>query len=89
MNAIMERWVRTRPGRTPLRTLVRNQAHLLHALREHEQFHNQHRPHRTLEGAAPLRPRPNRSPNPGQLTHLNIHRNDRLRGIPHEYQHMA
>ena len=44
MNAIMERWVL--PCRRELldRTLVWNQAHLLHALREFEQFYNVHRP---------------------------------------------
>jgi transposase InsO family protein len=43
MNAIMERWVRS--CRTELldRTLVWNQAHLLHALREYEAFYNEHR----------------------------------------------
>jgi transposase InsO family protein len=48
MNAIMERWIRT--CRTELldRTLILNQAHLLHALREYERFYNQHRPHRAL-----------------------------------------
>ncbi|MFJ1561034.1 integrase core domain-containing protein [Streptomyces mirabilis] len=64
MNAVMERWVRS--CRTELldRTLIWNQAHLLHALREYEQFYNQHRPHRPLAGAAPLRPLPDPSPNP-------------------------
>ncbi|MDF3294436.1 integrase core domain-containing protein [Streptomyces silvisoli] len=89
MNAIMERWVRS--CRTELldRTLIWNQAHLLHALREYEQFYNQHRPHRTLEGAAPLRPRPEPITEPHRLTHLDVHRRDRLGGILHEYQHTA
>ncbi|MET8810354.1 integrase core domain-containing protein [Streptomyces sp. NPDC004546] len=58
MNALIERWVRS--CRTELldRTLIWNQAHLLHALREYEQFYNQHRPHRTLASAAPLSPLP-------------------------------
>jgi putative transposase len=58
MNAIMERWIRT--CRTELldRTLILNQAHLLHALREYETFYNQHRPHRTLNAAAPQRALP-------------------------------
>ncbi|WP_322974013.1 integrase core domain-containing protein [Actinacidiphila oryziradicis] len=53
MNAIMERWVRS--CRTELldRTLVWNQARLLHALREYESFYNEHRPHRSLASAAP------------------------------------
>jgi hypothetical protein len=45
------------------RTLIVNQAHLLHALREYETFYNQHRSHRALRAAVPLRPLPNRSPN--------------------------
>jgi putative transposase len=63
MNAIMERWIRT--CRTELldRTLIVNQVHLLHALREFETFYNNQRTHRALHGATPLRPLPNRSPN--------------------------
>ena len=44
------------------RTLIWNQRHLLHALREFEQFYNEHRPHRTLRDAAPLCRYPNRLP---------------------------
>ncbi|MFD0031448.1 integrase core domain-containing protein [Streptomyces sp. NPDC127172] len=89
MNAIMERWVRS--CRTELldRTLIWNQAHLLHALREYEQFYNQHRPHRTLASAAPLRPLPEPISEPDGLTHLEVHRRDRLGGTLHEYQHAA
>ena len=35
-----------------------NQAHLLRALHEYEQFHNEHRPHRGLANARPLHPLP-------------------------------
>ncbi|MFF7602488.1 integrase core domain-containing protein [Streptomyces mirabilis] len=89
MNAVMERWVRS--CRTELldRTLIWNQAHLLHALREYEQFCNQHRPHRTLAGAAPLRPLPEPITQSDRLTHLDVRRHDRLGGILHEYQHVA
>jgi transposase InsO family protein len=89
MNAIMERWVRS--CRTELldRTLVWNQAHLLHALREYESFYNEHRPHRSLASAAPLRPLPEPITEPDRLTHLDVHRRDRLGGILHEYQHAA
>jgi transposase len=38
MNAIMERWVRTCRAELLDRTLIINQAHLLHALREYETF---------------------------------------------------
>ncbi|WP_219825989.1 integrase core domain-containing protein [Nonomuraea typhae] len=52
MNSTMERWIQT-CRREPLdRTLIWNQPHLLHALREFETFYNEHRPHRTLGQAA-------------------------------------
>jgi putative transposase len=38
MNAIMERWVRTCRRELLDRTLIWNQRHLLHALREYEAF---------------------------------------------------
>jgi hypothetical protein len=48
-----------------------------------------HRPHRTLAGAAPLRPLPEPITEPDRLVHLDVHRRDRLGGILHEYQHAA
>jgi hypothetical protein len=45
MNAIIERWVRTCRRELLDRTLIWNQRHLLHALREYERFSNPHRPH--------------------------------------------
>ena len=71
------------------RTLIWNQAHLLHALREFEAFYNEHRPHRALSGAAPLRPRPHPITDPCRLDHLDIRRQDRLAGVVHEYAHAA
>jgi len=44
MNSIMERWVQTCRHELLDRTLIWNQRHLLHALREFEQFYNDHRP---------------------------------------------
>ncbi|WP_236076394.1 transposase [Streptomyces coffeae] len=46
-------WIQT--CRTELldRTLIWNQSHLLHALREYESFYNEHRPHRVPEQATP------------------------------------
>ncbi len=58
MNAITERWTGGRRRELPDRTLVWNQAHLRQILRQHETHHNQHRPHRSLHGAAPLKPLP-------------------------------
>jgi putative transposase len=76
-----------RRSRTGL--LIWNLPHLLHALREYEAFYNAHRPHRTLAGAAPLRPLPEPITEPDRLVHLDVHRRDRLGGILHEYQHAA
>jgi hypothetical protein len=41
MNAVMERWVRTCRRELLDRTLILNQRHLLHALREYEIFYNE------------------------------------------------
>jgi hypothetical protein len=46
-------------------------------------------PHRTLAGAAPLRPLPEPITEPDRLVHLDVHRRDRLGGILHEYAHAA
>jgi putative transposase len=89
MNAIMERWIRT--CRTELldRTLILNQTHLLHALREYETFYNHHRPHRALHSAAPQRALPAPIAEPDALKRINIRRHDRLGGILHHYHHAA
>src|SRR5437762_1597038 len=81
MNAIMERWVRTCRAELLDRILIVNQAHLLHALRDYETFYNEHRPHRTLRAAAPLRLLPQPITEPHRLNHLDIRRRDRLGGI--------
>jgi putative transposase len=62
MNAVMERWVRTCRRELLDRTLIWNQRHLLHALREYEVFYNTHRPHQNIGNARPLARYPNRSP---------------------------
>ena len=89
MNSVMERWVQTCRHELLDRTLIWNQRHLLHSLREFEHFYNQHRPHRTLRAAAPMRPLPEPITDPGQIAHLDVRRRDRLGGILHEYQHAA
>jgi Integrase core domain len=58
MNSIMERWIGSCRRELLDRTLVWNQRHLMTVLREYEDFYNIHRPHRTLNQAAPLRPLP-------------------------------
>jgi len=89
MNAIMERWIRTCRAELLDRTLILNQAHLLHTLREFETSYNDHRTHRALQGAAPLRPLPQPLTESDRLDHLTIRRRDRLSGILHEYHHAA
>jgi putative transposase len=89
MNAIMERWVQTCRRELLDRTLIWNQAHLLHALREFEQFCNAHRPHQGIANARPLRPLPSPIPEPDADTRLHVHRRDRLDGLLHEYQRAA
>ncbi|MFE7333087.1 integrase core domain-containing protein, partial [Streptomyces sp. NPDC057565] len=89
MNSIMERWRQTCRRELLDRTLIWGQRHLLHALREFESFDNGHRPHRALGQAAPLRPLPTPTAEPGQIKHLEIGRRDRLGGTLREYQHAA
>jgi hypothetical protein len=62
-----------------------NQRHLLHALREFETFYNQHRPHRTLAQAAPLRPLPDPISDRARITRLDVRRHDRLGGVLSQY----
>ena len=89
MNSIMERWVQTCRLELLDRTLIWNQRHLLHALREFEHFYNEHRPHRTLRAAAPLRPLPEPIADPERIAQLDVRRRDRLGGTLHEYRHAA
>lgn len=87
-NSITERWVKTLRAELLDRTLVWNQTDLRHALREYEQHYNQHRPHRSLAAAAPLRARPQPLQS-DQIERLTVRRLDRLGGIIHEYRHAA
>jgi hypothetical protein len=58
MNAIIERWTGGCRRELLDRTLVWNQAHLRQILHAYEIRHDQHRPHRSLDAAAPLKPLP-------------------------------
>jgi transposase InsO family protein len=89
MNAIMERWVQTCRRELLDRTLVWNQRHLLHTLREFESFYNEHRPHQGIANTRPLRSLPAPIMDSDEITHLHIHRRDRLGGVLHEYEHAA
>lgn len=48
MNAIMERWVQTCRHELLVRTLIWNEHHLRHALRQFELHYNLHRPHQAM-----------------------------------------
>ena len=58
MNAIAERWIGGCRREILDRTLIWNQAHLPRILRQYKTHHNRHRPHRSLDSAAPLKPLP-------------------------------
>jgi transposase InsO family protein len=86
MNSIMERWIGSCRRELLDRTLIWNQRHLMTVLREYEDFYNTHRPHRTLNQAAPLRPLPD---NVTDLDRLRVGRRDRAGGVIHEYRLVA
>jgi putative transposase len=84
-NAIAERFVGTIRRELLDRLLIVNQRHAAAVLRAFERHYNDHRPHRTLGQAAPLRRLPRRTPTKVD----NVRRRDRLGGLIHEYQHVA
>ena len=86
MNSIMERWIGSCRRELLDRALIWNQRHLMTVLREYEDFYNTHRPHRTLNQAAPLRPLPD---NVTDLDHFRVRRRDRAGGVIHEYHLVA
>ncbi|MFD1931164.1 integrase core domain-containing protein [Nonomuraea mangrovi] len=89
MNSFMERWIQTCRRELLNRTLIWNQRHLLYALREFETFYNEHRPHRALRQAAPLRPLVDPGIDSASIASLDIRRRDRLGGVLKEYRHTA
>ena len=84
-NAIAERFVGTIRRELLDRLLIINQRHAAAVLHAFERHYNDHRPHRTLGQAAPLRRLPLRAPTVVD----NVRRHDRLGGLIHEYQHVA
>jgi hypothetical protein len=88
MNAIIERWVQTCRHELLDHTLIWNERHLRHALRQFELHHNLHRPHQAMHQTAPLRAVPEPR-TPAQISHLDVRRRDRLGGVLHDYQHAA
>ncbi|MFJ5993160.1 integrase core domain-containing protein [Lentzea sp. NPDC092896] len=88
MNSIIERWVKTLRAELLDRTLIWNQTHLRHVLREYERHYNEHRTHRSLAAAAPLRAR-HHPLGPDRIERLAVLGRDRLGGVLHEYRHAA
>ena len=85
MNVIAERWIGGCRRELLDRTLAWNQAHLRRILREYETHHNQHRPHRSLNAAAPLKP----LPEPIDLEQHHARRQARIGGLINEYRLVA
>jgi len=85
MNAIAERWTGGCRRELLDRTLIRNQAHLRRILRQYETHHNQHRPHRSLNSAAPLKP----LPEPVDLARYRVRRQTCTGCLINEYRLVA
>jgi transposase InsO family protein len=86
MNSLMERWFRSLRAELTDRTLIWNVPHLCRLPHDDEAFYHEHRPHRALGQAAPLRPLPD---NVIDLERFRVQRRDRAGGLLHEYQHVA
>jgi len=84
-NAIAERFVGSLRRELLGRILIVNQRHAAAVLAEYERHFNEHRPHRALGQAAPLRPLPDPRPSPD----MRVRRRDRLGGLLHEYTQVA
>ena len=85
MNGIAERWIGGCRRELLDRTLVWNQAHLQRILRAYEIHHNQHRPHRSLDAAAPLKP----LPEPVDLDRYRVRRHHHTACLINEYHLVA
>jgi len=86
MNSVMERWIGSCRRELLDRALIWNQRHLMAVLREYEDFCSTHRPHRTLNQAALLRPLPDGATD---LDRFHVRRRDRAGGVIHEYRLVA
>jgi putative transposase len=84
-NAITERWMGTVRRALLDRVLIINRRHLKTVLAKYVAHVNDHRPHRTLNQAAPLRP----FPPPASSPQLHLRHHDRLGGLTHEYAQAA
>jgi transposase InsO family protein len=79
-----ERWVGSVRREILDRILIMNERHLRKVLAEYETYFNEHRPHRALNQASPLRA----LPDPVDAD-LKVTRRDRLGGLLHEYAQVA
>jgi transposase InsO family protein len=84
-NAIAERWIGTVRRELLDRVLILHRRHLKAVLEEYVAHVNDHRPHRALHQAAPLRP----LPAPASPPDMRLRRRDRLGGLIHEYAQVA
>lgn len=84
-NAIAERWIATVRRELLDLMLILDRRHLETVLAEYVAHFNSHRPHRTLNQAAPLQPLPPAA----SPSHLRVRRRDRLGGLIHEYSQVA
>jgi transposase InsO family protein len=84
-NAIAERFVGSVRRELLDRILIVNTAHAAAVLDEYEDHFDNHRPHRALRQAAPVRPLPQHPADPG----VRVLRHDRLSGLIHEYAQVA
>ena len=84
-NCYAERWIGGCRRELLDRTLVWNQAHLRRILRQYRTHRNQHRPHRFLNGAAPLKP----LPEPVDLDLYRIRKHAQVGGLINEYHLVA
>jgi putative transposase len=85
INAIAERWIGGCRRALLNRILIWNQSHLRRVLRQYETHHNQHRPHRSLNAASPLKP----LPEPVDLEQYRVRRQTRVGGLISEYRLVA
>ena len=85
MDAIAERWIGGCRRELLDRTLIWNQARLRRILCQYETHHNQHRPHRSLNSAAPLKP----LPEPVDRERYHVRRHARISGMINEYRLVA
>jgi transposase InsO family protein len=85
MNAIAERWIGGCRRELLDRALIWSQNHLRRILHQYETHFNQHRPHRSLDTAAPLKP----LPEPVDLEQYRVRRQTRVGSLINEYRLVA